>query len=155
MRLAKGLKVVFFDLHGTLAYSTLGVDLVDVISSLLLSLGVKAYTQRVRAALSYVLFIDYSARRFKTYEGFLRQLLLRLESSLPEDRFARLSRELKAYVLDSYSLYPDTASTLRNIYERGYSIGVITTTPEFMFKKCHQRGSEIYWINSYGLRGYV
>jgi len=134
MRLA-GIKAVLFDLHGTLARKLPGADLATSLSSALLDLGVRAYLQKVRACLQYVIFVDYLARRFRTYGEFLSLLLHRLGASLPRDDLEGLEDSLRQQVLGGFHLYEDAVPALRELRRRGYRTGIVTTTPKFMFER--------------------
>ncbi len=131
----RDVKAVLFDLYGTLGFDENDVDANEVFSSLLLKYGFEVYPQKVNACWHYVYFVDYPARKFRTYEGMLRQMLLRLDVQLGKKAFREMKETLKPWVIDNFRLYPDTTTTVKALHGRGYKTGIITTTPKFHFEK--------------------
>lgn len=128
-------KAVLFDLYGTLGFDEHDVDGNEVFSSFLLKCGFEVYPQKVNAYWHYVYFVDYPARKFRTYEEMLRRILFRLDVQLDKKAFRELKETLKPWVIDNFRLYPDATPTVKALHGRGYKIGIITTTPKFHFEK--------------------
>lgn len=125
------IKAVLFDLHGTLA------ELVDPVtdeqaSKFLVARGHEVYPQAIGAARRYVFFVDYPKHGYGTWEAYAGRVLDRLDvipdkQTLPE--FVKLHTDAR------WSLFSDVEEALTRAKDRGLKTAVVTTIPEFMYRK--------------------
>jgi putative hydrolase of the HAD superfamily len=126
------IKVVVFDLYGTLMTSQEGLESKDeALSRILLEAGHDVYFQEVWSARQFVAFIDYPRGRADTPHQYYAKVLERLE--IPSDhRLAdKLAREDSR--IEKNLLYSDVAPTIDALKIKGVKTAIVTTIASWRF----------------------
>jgi putative hydrolase of the HAD superfamily len=128
------LKAVLFDLNGTLAYAKNDITETSI-SDLLFSKGYEISPQQLKAAWSFVSFIDYPKHGYQNWTTFLKQIFQRLETKIDKQTLNTIARLLEN---KPYQLYPDAANAVKTAKKNGFKTGIITTIARFRFKEAIQ-----------------
>jgi 2-haloalkanoic acid dehalogenase type II len=130
------MKVVAFDLYGTLVNGDVNVegeDLDEALSRILRQSSYEVYYQEVEAARHMVFFIDYPRGRADTPQQFYAKVLERLEIAADPGLVEKLAR--KATELERVRLYEDAVPTVRALRSQGIKTAVLTTVPSWLFEQ--------------------
>jgi putative hydrolase of the HAD superfamily len=125
------MKAVLFDMHGTLVHLENNVT-DNEISDYLFSRGYEVSPQQLRAAWSFVAFIDYPKYGYKSWHSFFSRILWRLEVRVDEETLNRIAKLLESR---PYQLYPDATEALPKVKKSGLKTATVTTIALFQFKK--------------------
>ncbi|MFQ5792701.1 MAG: HAD family hydrolase [Acidobacteriota bacterium] len=123
-------KAILFDLHGTVAFvGSRPED--EEISALLLDRGYEVSPQQLKAAWSYVSFIDYPKHGYGNWHSWVSQVLRRIGPKVDRETL-----EATVELLESqpYRLYPETAKAIQKAKERGFKTAIVTTIARFKFE---------------------
>ena len=88
-----GIKACLIDLHGTIARVDDPVDELTI-SDFLVQHGYHIYPQQIRAAWSFVAFIDYPRYGYKSWYSYLRRIFQRLGVKVDRDTIKGLIKLL-------------------------------------------------------------
>lgn len=125
------IKVVLFDLYGTLAYVDDPIS-DEYASDFLVSRGYEVYPQALKAAWQYVSFIDYPKYGYKTWRTYLKRVLQRL--GIKPDK--QILRELsKFYKEAKWGRYPDVEDAVTKAKEAKLKTAIVTTIARFKYKR--------------------
>lgn len=126
------IKVVAFDLYGTLITSQEGLESKDeALSHVLQEAGHEVYYQEMLAARQFVGFIDYPRGRASTPHEYYGKVLERLEIAPEENLINELVR--KNADLEGMVLYDDVYPTVDALKTRGIKTAVVTTIAAWRF----------------------
>jgi HAD superfamily hydrolase (TIGR01549 family) len=128
------IKAVLFDLYGTLAYVKNPVTHTEI-SEYLFSKGYEISPQQLKAAWTFVSFIDYPKYGYKNWRSYFSRILWRLKVKVNEET---LSAIVKLLENKPYQLYPDAAGAVIKAKESGFKTAIVTTIAYFQFKKAIQ-----------------
>ena len=107
------IKLVIFDLHGTLARPNVVTD-EYVASRYLIERGYDVYPQELRAAWQYVCFVDQPRHGFKDYPSMLGKTMERLDIEVDEGSIDGLAT---LYQQNDYTLFEDAEPAVRRAKE--------------------------------------
>ena len=133
------IKLVIFDLHGTLAKPNVVTD-EYVASRYLIERGYEVYPQGLRAAWQYVCFIDLPRHGFKDYPSMLRKTMERLDVKVDEDTINGLAA---LYQRNNYTLFDDAEPAVRLAREMKLKTAIATTPPRFWYERDMQEVLEL------------
>ena len=125
------IKLVIFDLHGTLAEPNVVTD-EYVASRYLIERGHEVYPQELRAAWQYVCFIDLPRHGFKDYLSMLGKTLERLDVEVDEATINGLST---LYRQNNYTLFDDAEPAVRLARKMNLKTAIATTPPRFWYER--------------------
>jgi len=126
------IKVVVFDLYGTVMTSQEGLESKDeALSRILREAGHDIYFQEVWSARQFVAFIDYPRGRANTPHEYYAKVLERLETS-PDPRLVEKLVNKDAE-LEKGLLYPDVAPTVNGLKAKGIKTAIVTTIAAWRF----------------------
>lgn len=125
------IRVVLFDLAGTLAYVENPVSDEEA-SDFLFSRGYEVSPQQFKAAWSFVALVDYPKYGYSCWHSFLRQVLWRLKVQLDDETLNEL---VKLFSRGEYRLYPDAVEAVTEIRDNGLQTAIVTTIARFKFEK--------------------
>ncbi len=125
------IKLVIFDLHGTLAKPNVVTDEYDA-SRYLIERGYDVYPQELRAAWQYVCFIDQPRNGFKDYPSILRKTMERLDVKVDE---ATINGLAALYQRNNYTLFDDAEPAVRRATEMKLKTAIATTPPRFWYER--------------------
>jgi HAD superfamily hydrolase (TIGR01549 family) len=128
------IKAVLFDLYGTLAYVKNPVTHTEI-SEYLFSKGYEVSPQQLKAAWTFVSFIDYPKYGYKNWRSYFSKIFWRLKVKVNEET---LSAIVKLLENKPYQLYPDAAGAVIKAKEKGFKTAIVTTIAYFQFKKAVQ-----------------
>ena len=125
------IKLVIFDLHGTLAKPNVVTD-EYVASRYLIERGYDVYPQELRAAWQYVCFIDQPRHGFKDYPSMLGKAMERLGVEVDEGSINGLAT---LYQQNDYTLFEDAEPAVRRAKEMKLKTAIATTPPRFWYER--------------------
>jgi len=126
------LKVIFFDLHGTLGYTENPVTPIEV-SKILTSRGYEVSPQAWRAAIHFVGIVDFPRLKLNDISSFLKQVCCRLGIEVDKDTLDKLIGLFESR--DFYKLYPEAIDAVKIAKEElNLKAAIVTTIPKFKFK---------------------
>ena len=128
------IKAVLFDLYGTLAYLKNPVTHTEI-SEYLFSKGYEVSPQQLKAAWTFVSFIDYPKYGYKNWRSYFSRILWRLKVKANEETLSAIVKLLES---KPYQLYPDAAGAMIKAKENGFKTAIVTTIAYFQFKKAVQ-----------------
>ena len=128
------IKAVLFDLYGTLAYLKNPVTHTEI-SEYLFSKGYEVSPQQLKAAWTFVSFIDYPKYGYKNWRSYFSRILWRLKVKVNEETLSAIVKLLES---KPYQLYPDVAGAVIKARENGFKSAIVTTIAYFQFKKAIQ-----------------
>jgi len=125
------IKLVIFDLHGTLARPNVVTD-EYVASRYLIERGYDVYPQELRAAWQYVCFVDQPRHGFKDYPSMLGKTMERLDIEVDEGSIDGLAT---LYQQNDYTLFEDAEPAVRRAKEMNLKTAIATTPPRFWYER--------------------
>ena len=128
------IKAVLFDLYGTLAYVKNPVTHTEI-SEHLFSKGYEVSPQQLKAAWTFVSFIDYPKYGYKNWRSYFSKIFWRLKVKVNEETLSAIVKLLES---KPYQLYPDAAGAVIKARENGFKTAIVTTIAYFQFKKAIQ-----------------
>jgi HAD superfamily hydrolase (TIGR01549 family) len=128
------IKAVLFDLYGTLAYVENPVTETEI-SEHLFSKGYEVSPQQLKAAWTFVSFIDYPKYGYKNWCSYFSKIFWRLKVKVNEETLSAIVKLLES---KPYQLYPDAAGAVIKAKENGFKTAIVTTIAYFQFKKAIQ-----------------
>ena len=128
------IKAVLFDLYGTLAYVENPVTETEI-SEHLFSKGYEVSPQQLKAAWTFVSFIDYPKYGYKNWCSYFSKIFWRLKVKVNEETLSAIVKLLES---KPYQLYPDAAGAVIKARENGFKTAIVTTIAYFQFKKAVQ-----------------
>jgi len=128
------IKAVLFDLYGTLAYVENPVTETEI-SEHLFSKGYEVSPQELKAAWTFVSFIDYPKYGYKNWCSYFSKIFWRLKVKVNEETLSAIVKLLES---KPYQLYPDAAGAVIKAKENGFKTAIVTTIAYFQFKKAVQ-----------------
>ena len=128
------IKTVLFDLYGTLAYVENPVTETEI-SEHLFSKGYEVSPQQLKAAWTFVSFIDYPKYGYKNWRSYFSKIFWRLKVKVNEETLSAIVKLLES---KPYQLYPDAAGAVIKARENGFKTAIVTTIAYFQFKKAIQ-----------------
>ena len=128
------IKAVLFDLYGTLAYVENPVTETEI-SEHLFSKGYEVSPQQLKAAWTFVSFIDYPKYGYKNWRSYFSKIFWRLKVKVNEETLSAIVKLLES---KPYQLYPDAAGAVIKARENGFKTAIVTTIAYFQFKKAVQ-----------------
>ena len=128
------IKAVLFDLYGTLAYVENPVTETEI-SEHLFSRGYEVSPQQLKAAWTFVSFIDYPKYGYKNWRSYFSKIFWRLKVKVNEETLSAIVKLLES---KPYQLYPDAAGAVIKARENGFKTAIVTTIAYFQFKKAIQ-----------------
>jgi putative hydrolase of the HAD superfamily len=126
-----GIKAVLFDLHDTLAYCPNRMTDAEI-SDYLLKRGYEVSPQTLRAAWSFVAFIDYPKYGYRNWKSFFSRIFQRLGVEVDEETHSTLIEFLEG---TPYQLFPDGARAVRKAKEVEFRTAIVTTIARFQFQE--------------------
>jgi FMN phosphatase YigB (HAD superfamily) len=140
-------KGVLFDLHGTVAYCKDRATDTEI-SGYLFSRGYEVSSQQLRAAWSFVSFIDYPKYGYRTWGRFFARIFWRLKVEVDKDTLNVIARLLES---TPYHLYPDAAEAIVEAKKYGFKTAIVTTIARFQFEERFSRLANLGFCHD-GLR---
>jgi len=128
------IKAVLFDLYGTLAYVKNPVTHTEI-SEHLFSKGYEVSPQQLKAAWTFVSFIDYPKYGYKNWRSYFSKIFWRLKVKVNEETLSAIVKLLES---KPYQLYSDAAGAVIKARENGFKTAIVTTIAYFQFKKAIQ-----------------
>ena len=128
------IKAVLFDLYGTLAYVENPVTETEI-SEHLFSKGYEVSPQQLKAAWTFVSFIDYPKYGYKNWRSYFSKIFWRLKVKVNEETLSTIVKLLES---KPYQLCPDAAGAVIKAKENGFKTAIVTTIAYFQFKKAIQ-----------------
>jgi HAD superfamily hydrolase (TIGR01549 family) len=128
------IKAVLFDLYGTLAYVENPVTETEI-SEHLFSKGYEVSPQQLKAAWTFVSFIDYPKYGYKNWRSYFSKIFWRLKVKVNEETLSAIVKLLES---KPYQLYPDATGAVIKARENGFKTAIVTTIAYFQFKKAIQ-----------------
>jgi len=128
------IKAVLFDLYGTLAYVKNPLTHTEI-SEHLFSKGYEVSPQQLKAAWTFVSFIDYPKYGYKNWRSYFSKIFWRLKVKVNEETLNTIVGLLES---KPYQLYPDAARAVIEAKESGFKTAIVTTIAYFQFKKAIQ-----------------
>jgi len=128
------IKAVLFDLYGTLAYVKNPVTEREI-SENLFSKGYEVSPQQLKAAWTFVSFIDYPKYGYNNWRSYFSKIFWRLKVKVNEETLNNIVGLLES---KPYQLYPDAAGAVIKAKESGFKTAIVTTIAYFQFKKAVQ-----------------
>lgn len=125
------IKLVIFDLHGTLAKPNVVTDEYGA-SRYLIERGYDVYPQELRAVWQCVCFIDQPRHGFKDYPSMLGKAMERLDVKVDEDTINGLAAQ---YLQNDYTLFEDAEPAVRRVKEMKLKTAIATTPPKFWYER--------------------
>lgn len=127
------IKAILFDLHWTLVYVRQEDEFTEEqISDYLFSRGYEISPQQVRAAWSFVAFIDYPKYGYKNWPSYLSRIFWRLKTKVDEETLETIVHRFQS---TPYRLQWDAAEAVRKAKEFGFKTAILTTIAHFQFEK--------------------
>ncbi|NWG11140.1 HAD family hydrolase [Candidatus Bathyarchaeota archaeon] len=127
------IKAVLFDLHWTLAYVKKDEEVTEEeISDYLFSRGYEVSPQQLRAAWSFVAFVDYPKHGYKSWRSYFSRILWRLKANVDKDTLETIITRLENR---PYRLQWDATDTVKKAKENGFKTAIVTTIAYFQFKE--------------------
>jgi FMN phosphatase YigB (HAD superfamily) len=127
-------RAVLFDLHGTVAYCKDRVTEAEI-SEYLFSKGYEVSPQQLRAAWSFVSFIDYPKYGYRSWRPFLSRISRRLKVNVDKNTLDTIAKLLES---KPYRLYPDAAKAVVEAKRSGFKTAIVTTIARFQFAEAIQ-----------------
>jgi HAD superfamily hydrolase (TIGR01549 family) len=128
------IKAVLFDLYGTLAYVENPVTETEI-SEHFFSKGYEVSPQQLKAAWTFVSFIDYPKYGYKNWRSYFSKIFWRLKVKVNEETLSAIVKLLES---KPYQLYPDATGAVIKARENGFKTAIVTTIAYFQFKKAIQ-----------------
>jgi HAD superfamily hydrolase (TIGR01549 family) len=127
------IKAILFDLYWTLAYVKKGEGVTDEeISDYLFSRGYEVSPQQLRAAWSFVAFVDYPKYGYKNWRSYFSRILWRLKVKVDEETLETVANRFERR---PYLLQQDAADALEKAKKNGFKTAIVTTIACFQFKE--------------------
>lgn len=127
------IEAVLFDLHWTLVYIKDDEEVTeDYISDYLFSRGYEVSPQQLRAAWSFVAFIDYPKHGYKSWRSYFSRILWRLKVKVDKETLETIVSLLQSR---PYRLQSDATEAVRKAKENGFKTAIVTTIAYFQFKE--------------------
>jgi HAD superfamily hydrolase (TIGR01549 family) len=102
------------------------------VSEFLLERGYEVYPQSLEAARHYVSVVDYPKHGYNIWQGYLRQVMRRLDVEIGAETLEELAKLHKK--CDTYSLFPDAAPAVKKAKRLGLRTAIVTTIARFVFQ---------------------
>jgi HAD superfamily hydrolase (TIGR01549 family) len=128
------IKAVLFDLYGTLAYVENPATETEI-SEYLFSKGYEVSPQQLKAAWTFVSFVDYPKYGYKNWRSYFSKIFWRLKVKVNEETLHTIVGLLESR---QYQLYPDAAEAVIKAKESGFKTAIVTTIASFQFKRAFQ-----------------
>jgi len=128
------IKAVLFDLYGTLAYVENPITETEI-SEHLFSRGYEVSPQQLKAAWTFVSFVDYPKYGYKNWRSYFSRIVWRLKVKVNEETLNNIVGLLEG---KPYQLYPDAAGAVIKAKEKRFKTAIVTTIAYFQFKKAIQ-----------------
>jgi putative hydrolase of the HAD superfamily len=128
------IKAVLFDLYGTLAHVENPVTQTEI-SEYLFTRGYEVSPQQLKAAWTFVSFIDYPKYGYKNWRSYFSRIFWRLKVEVNEETLNTIVGLLES---KPYELYPDAAGAVIEAKESEFKTAIVTTIAYFQFKKAVQ-----------------
>jgi putative hydrolase of the HAD superfamily len=125
----KKVRVILFDLHGTLVYEKITNEF-EEISDYLFCRGFEVSPQQFGAASSFVSLIDYPKYGYRTWHTYLARVFHRLELKVDDET---LNHIIQLETRNPYILYSDAVEALTKAKRHGFKTAVVTTIAHFKF----------------------
>lgn len=125
------LKAILFDLHGTLAHQD-NRPAPTEICGLLSRGGCRVSPQQLKAAWSFVAFVDYPRFGYGNWHAFLSRVFWRLNAKIDDETIQSMVKLLDAA---PYVLYPDAREAVILAKKQGFKTAVVTTIAKFQFEE--------------------
>jgi putative hydrolase of the HAD superfamily len=125
------MKAVLFDMHGTLVHLENGVT-TEEMSDYLFSRGYEVSPQQLRAAWTFVAFIDYPKHGYRSWRSFFSRIFWRLKVKVDKKTLYTIVKRLESR---PYQLYSDAAEAVPKAKKNGFKTATVTTIAHFQFKK--------------------
>lgn len=127
------IKAVLFDLHWTLAYVKKDEEVTaEEISDYLFSRGYEVSPQQLRAAWSFVAFVDYPKHGYKSWRSYFSRILSRLKVKVDKETLEIIINRLQSR---PYRLQWDATEAIIKAKKNGFKTAIVTTIAYFQFKK--------------------
>ena len=124
-------KAVLFDLHGTLAYVKNPVADTEI-SDCLFSKGYEVSPQQLKAAWSFVSFIDYPKYGYKNWRSFFSRVFWRLRVKIDKETLDIIAKLLES---KPYQLHSGAGEAVIRAKKNGFKTAIVTTIAHFQFNK--------------------
>jgi len=128
------IKAVLFDLYGTLAYVKNPVTETEI-SEYLFSKGYEVSSQQLKAAWSFVSFIDYPKYGYRNWRIYFSRIFWRLKVKVDKETLSTIAKLLES---KPYQLYSDAVEAVVKAKNSGFKTAIVTTIAYFQFKKAVQ-----------------
>jgi len=128
------IKAILFDLYGTLAYVQNPVTHTEI-SEYLFGKGYEVSPQQLKAAWTFVSFIDYPKYGYKNWRSYFSRIFWRLKVKVNEETLNTIVGLLES---KPYQLCSDAAEAVIKAKESGCKTAIVTTIAYFQFKKAIQ-----------------
>jgi FMN phosphatase YigB (HAD superfamily) len=126
-------KAILFDLHWTLACVKKDEEVTgEEISDYLFSQGSEISPQQLRAAWSFVAFIDYPKYGYKGWPSYFSRILWRLRVRVDKETLKTIANRLQSR---PYRLQWDATEAVKKAKENGFKTAIVTTIAYFQFKE--------------------
>lgn len=125
------IKAVLFDLYWTLAHVPKSITDEEV-SDYFFSRGYEVSPQQLRAAWSFVAFIDYPKYGYKNWRSYFRRILWRLKVKVDNETLNTIAGRFEN---SPYRLQPDAASAVKKAKQNGFKTAIVTTIARFQFQQ--------------------
>ncbi len=127
------IRAVLFDLHRTLAYVKKEDEVTsEELSDYLFSRGYEVSPQQLKAAWSFVAFVDYPKHGYKSWRSYFARILWRLKTKVDKETLETIVKRLENR---PYQLQWDATEAVKKAKERMFKTAIVTTIAYFQFKK--------------------
>ena len=99
------------------------------------SKGYEVSPQQLRAAWSFVSFIDHPKHGYRNWTLFFRRILWRLKAKVDDETFGTIVKLLESR---PYQLYPEAANAVVTAKKNGFKTAIVTTIALFKFEEAIQ-----------------
>lgn len=125
------IKAVLFDLYWTLAYVPKPISDEEV-SDYLFSRGYEVSPQQLRAAWSFVSFIDYPKYGYNNWRQYFRRILWRLRVKVDDETLDTIAARFDK---SPYILQHDAVSAVKKAKQNSFKTAIVTTIARFQFEQ--------------------
>lgn len=127
------IRAVLFDLHRTLAYVKKEDEVTsEELSDYLFSRGYEVSPQQLKAAWSFVAFVDYPKHGYKSWRSYFARILWRLKTKVDKETLETIVKRLENR---PYQLQWDATEAVKKAKEHMFKTAIVTTIAYFQFKK--------------------
>ena len=127
------IKAILFDLHWTLVYVKKDEEVTgEELSDYLFSRDYEVSPQQLRAAWSFVAFIDYPKHGYRSWRSYFSRILWRLKVRVDKETLETIVRRLESR---PYRLQWDASDAVIRAKQNGFKTAIVTTIAHFQFKK--------------------